>query len=390
VFYQGRTSSPGYHCPGSVLVDGRGSYCLRVGAGRIDQAVANSFLATVAPAGIEAAIAAETTLEDAHDAALKQWRLEAERARYEAERAERRYRAVEPENRLVARGLEAEWEKRLREQTAAEAELTRREQQRPRQLTDEERDNIRALGSDLNRVWTAPTTADRDRKELLGTLLDEVNVALDREQFLAHLTLRYRGGALTKLDVELRRQRIPPLRNDEETIDLVRRLAPHYPDAVIAAILNRQGKRSPRGERFIANKISSLRGYWKLPRFQKHAAPLDGECVTVAKVAENLGVASSTVHRWILDGFIVGEQLTPGAPWRIRMTDELRSKFVAEERLGYVPMIEATKRLGVSRQTVLQRVKRGELHAVHLARGKRKGLRIKVNEEHPGLFDQTS
>ncbi|HAZ08994.1 MAG TPA: recombinase family protein [Elusimicrobia bacterium] len=389
VHYEGKTSSPGYHCPGSVLVNGRGSYCLRVGAGRIDHAVADSFLATVAPAGIEAAMAAETTLEDAHDAALKQWRLEVERARYQAERAERRYRAVEPENRLVARGLEAEWEKSLHDKTAAEAELARREQQRPRQLTAEERDKIRALGSDLNRVWSAPTTTDRDRKELLGALIEEVNVAIERKKFLARLTLRYRGGAITKLDVELRHQRIPPLRNDEATIDLVRRLAPHYTDAVIAGILNRQGKRSPRGERFNANKISSLRGYWKLPRFQREAASLDGELATVEKAAEILGIAPGTVHRWILDGFIIGEQLTPGAPWRIRMTDDLRSKFVEEERPGYLPMIEVTKRLGVTRQTVLQRVKRGELHAVHLARGKRKGLRIKVNDEHPGLFGPT-
>ena len=390
VHYEGRASSPGYHCPGSVLVNGRGSFCLRVGAGRVDQAVADSFLTAVAPAGVEAAMAAETTLEAAHDAALKQWRLEAERSRYETERAERRYRAVEPENRLVARGLEAEWEKRLREQAAAEAELGRREQQRPRQLTGEERDKIRALGSNLNHVWSATTTTDRDRKELLGTLIEEVNIAVEREKFLAHLTLRYRGGVLSKFDVELRRQHIPTMRNDETTIDLARRLAPHYPDAVIAGILNRQGKRSPRGERFTANKISSLRNYWKLPRFRKQEPSLDGELVTVTKAAEILGIAPGTVHRWILDGFIVGEQLTQGAPWRIRMTAELRSKFIEEERPGYVSMIEATKRLGVTRQTVLQRVKRGDLHAVHLARGKRKGLRIKVNDEHPDLFGPTS
>ena len=85
-----------------------------------------------------------------------------------------------------------------------------------------------------------------------------------------------------------------------------------------------------------------------------------------------------------------GEQLTPGAPWRIRMTAELRARFVEQERPGYVPMIEATKMLGVSRQTVLQRVKRGELEAVHLCRGKRKGLRIKVIDQHAGLFDKLS
>ena len=128
-----------------------------------------------------------------------------ERARYEAERAERQYRAVEPENRLVARGLETEWEKRLRDLAAAEAELERRQQQRPRTLSPEEKTKIRALGSDLRQVWTAPTTTDRDRKELLRTLLEEVIVAVERAEHRAHLTLRWRGGELTEMDVPVPR-----------------------------------------------------------------------------------------------------------------------------------------------------------------------------------------
>ncbi len=80
----------------------------------------------------------------------------------------------------MARGLENEWEKRLRDLTAAEAELERRQQQRPRTLSREERARVRALGSDLRKVWTAPTTTDRDRKELLRTLLEDVIVAVDR------------------------------------------------------------------------------------------------------------------------------------------------------------------------------------------------------------------
>ena len=98
-----------------------------MGGAQIDEAVAQTFLATVTPAGIEAALGAEAALEQEHDAAVTQWRLAVERARYAADRAERRYRAVEPEHRLVARGLEAEWEQRLRDRTATETELARRE-----------------------------------------------------------------------------------------------------------------------------------------------------------------------------------------------------------------------------------------------------------------------
>jgi predicted site-specific integrase-resolvase len=110
--------------------------------------------------------------------------------------------------------------------------------------------------------------------------------------------------------------------------------------------------------------------------------------VPIRKAAEILGVYTSTIHRWLNDGFIAGEQVTPGAPWQIRITDELRSRFVEQAPPAYLPMVDATKKLGVSRQTVLQRVKRGELEAVLVTRGRRKGLRIKVVDAQTGLFHE--
>ena len=168
VHYQGRRGQtrPAYHCPGSVLVEGRGQWCLRVGGVQVDEAVTAALLAALTPAGVKAALAAAEALEQDHDAALSQWRLQLERARYEAERAERRYRQVEPEHRLVARGLERDWERALTALAEAEAELALRERQRPRTLTDTERQQLLALGSDLARVWSAPSTTDRDRKQL--------------------------------------------------------------------------------------------------------------------------------------------------------------------------------------------------------------------------------
>ena len=96
--------------------------------------------------------------------------------------------------------------------------------------------------------------------------------------------------------------------------------------------------------------------------------------------------APSTLHRWLQDGFIRGEQLTPGAPWQIRLTDELRACFTEEAPSGWLPMWDAMKVLGVSRQTVLQRVKRGQLRAVHVHRGRQPGLRIEVPATTPDLF----
>jgi DNA invertase Pin-like site-specific DNA recombinase len=385
--YRGRNSTPGYHCAGRTLVNGRGVWCLSVGGIQLDQAVAGAFVAALSPAGLQAAVAAAQQLEADHDAALAQWRLAVERARYQATKAERRYLAVDPDNRLVARGLERDWEAKLAALAAAEAELASRERRRPRTLTAAERAAIGALGGDLARVWSASTTTDRDRKELLRTLLEEVIVNVDRDAAQAHLTMRWRGGAISQLDVALPRSHPPKIRTDEDTIALVRRLAAHYPDAQIAGILNRQGRRSARGQRFTASIVQSLRHHWGIPRYQPPAESPQGEVVTITKAAELLGVVPSTVHRWLADGFIAGEQPTPGAPWQIRVTDQLRARFVEQAPEGWLPMLEATKALGVSRQTVLQRVKRGELRAVHVRIGRRKGLRIEVPTADGGLLD---
>jgi DNA invertase Pin-like site-specific DNA recombinase len=388
VHYQGRSGhrSPAYHCPSSQLAEGRGLWCLRVGGGQIDQAIASALLAALTPAGVKAALVAAESLEADHDAALAQWRLQLERAQYHADRAERRYRQVEPEHRLVSRGLERDWENALTQLHAAKAELELREHQHPRTLTAGEREGLLALGADLGRVWAAPTTTDRDRKQLLRTLIEEVILDVIREDRRATVTIRWKGDAITELVVPLPRHQ-PSIRTDEDTIALLTRLAVHYDDATIAGILNRQGRRSARGERFTAIIVGGLRRYRSIPAHKPTDQPPDGELLPIRRAADALGVAPSTLHRMLSDGFIAGEHDTPGAPWRIRVNDELRALFVEDEPAGYVPIVDAMRALGVSRQTVLQRVKRGELEAIHVRAGRRKGLRILVPHAETSLFD---
>jgi DNA invertase Pin-like site-specific DNA recombinase len=386
VYYSGRASSPGYFCTAKKIVDSHGYRCMRVGARQIDEAVTAAFLAALKPAALEASIKAAEQIESDHDATLTQFRHNVERARYGAQRAERRYLSVDPENRLVARGLEAEWEKCLKELKAAEEELAQREHAQPRSLTPDQRLAISSLSKDLPSVWSFPTTSDRDRKELLHTLLDEVLICIQRDKFNAHLTLRWHGGLLSEVDVPLPRQRQPTIRTDDDTVALLRRLAVLHSDAVIAGIFNVQQRKTARGLPFTANRVASLRTHWEIPRFDPAQQPKDGECMTVANAAKALGTAPSTLHRWLNEGFIGGEQITPAAPWRIRVNDELRARFVETAPEGYVPMVDAMRILGVTRQTVMQRVKRGELPAVLVHRGRRKGLRIKVPDALPGLI----
>jgi hypothetical protein len=251
------------------------------------------------------------------------------------------------------------------------------------------------LGRDLELVWSAPSTTDRDRKELFQLLLEDVLVLLSDDRTTAFVTMHWRGGATTELQVDMAYHVQPAKRTPEDTIDLLKRLTVHYPDDIIAGILNRQGRRTASGARFTANSVAGLRRYRGIPSYQPELCPSqEGELLPIAKAAKLLGIAASTLHRWLSDGFVPGEQLTPGAPWRIRMTDELHALFTDEAPPGWVGMLEATLALGVSRQTVLQRVKRGELRAIHLRSGRRKGLRIELphapNRPFGPLFDGVS
>ena len=99
-------------------------------------------------------------------------------------------------------------------------------------------------------------------------------------------------------------------------------------------------------------------------------------------------IGVSTVCRWLADGFIAGEQDAPGAPWRVRLTSELRAKVTGQAPDGWLPLRQAAAALGLARQTVLQKVQRGELAAVHVSHGRRSGLRIQVKADQPGLFEK--
>ena len=347
VHYQGRNASPGYHCSGQGPGKRR---VLPVHRRRTDRPGGlRGVLDAAQPGGLEAALRAAERIEADHDGALEQWRLAVERARYEAERA-RRYRAVEPENRLVARGLETEWEQRLSELEQARSEPNAASGA-DRALTTDERKAVLALGMDLPRVWEAPTTTARDKKELLRTLLDEVIVAAPRGGHTAHLTLRWRGGLLTELDIDRPQTRQPPIRTDEDTLELVRRLARHYRCG------DRRHPEPPRQEDRLRPPLHRHACREPAPqlRFDPATRSADGELVSIAS-GRALGDGALGPPPMDQRRIHCRRTAHAGAPWRIRITPELLA-CRRTDAAGYVPMQDATR----VAPTVLQRVKRGEL-----------------------------
>ena len=239
-------------------------------------------------------------------------------------------------------------------------------------------------------MFDADTTTPRERKQLVRAMLAEVAVTVHRDTRNADLKLCWEGGAITNLTVDLPRLGAPWRTTDVDTVELVRRLAVHYDDATIAAILARQHRRTGTGLTFTKARVGELRRIHRItaPRHAETPPDDDGDVVGIVTAAEQLGVGVGTVYRWLADGFIAGEQDTPGAPWRIRLNDELRAKVSEHAPDGWLPLNQAADALGVARQTVLNKVQRGELAAVHVRHGRRRGLRIQVKPEPTGLFDQ--
>jgi predicted DNA-binding transcriptional regulator AlpA len=179
---------------------------------------------------------------------------------------------------------------------------------------------------------------------------------------------------------------------DEATVALVRRLAEHYDDRTIAAILAKQKRRTATGLPFTRARVAILRAGHNIPVYQPSTPDVGAGCddvivVTITAAEQILGVARTTLYRWIRDGFVTAEQITPGAPWRIRIDQALRNRIQPEVPDGWLGLNEAATALGIARQTVLHKVQRGELQAVHVNRGRRKGLRIQVKPDQHGLFD---
>lgn len=244
--------------------------------------------------------------------------------------------------------------KALTSLAAAEAELVRRERRAPKPLTPQQQSQILQLGENLDIVFDAPSTTDRDRKELLGTLLADVTISIDRVAGRADLLLRWKGDAITELTVPIIARPQDRLRTDEDTIDLVRRLAVHYPDAQIAGILSRQKRLMATGLPFTAGRVQSLRHHWNIDRHQPPPlADGDDRVLTIVEAAEQLQLPAPTLHRWIAEGLIDADQLTPGAPGRIHLTEPIRALFVDQAPDGWLAMLEATHAHQLTRQTIM-------------------------------------
>ena len=197
--YSGRQGEwPEYRCSADQSQFG-GTDCQRVRALALDRQVEERFLEALRPDHLALALAALAQLEQEGRAESKQWELRLERARYQAKRAERQYQAVEPENRLVARSLEKQWEEQLRAVETVEKEYHAWKSSRFGTFTQADREAIVALGSDFPALWRAPTTTSAERKQMLRLVIREVIVDSKRVEGQVWVQINWQTGAQEQL-----------------------------------------------------------------------------------------------------------------------------------------------------------------------------------------------
>lgn len=229
--------------------------CQRVPGQPVDKVVAQAALAALTPAQIELSLAVMQEMERQQAQLCKQWELKLEGARYAARLAQRRYEQVDPENRLVARSLEREWEARLCEIGPLEAEFARQQGQPFLALNAHQRQQLASLVQDLPKVWHAETTSWTERKSLLQLLVADVTLTYQETDILAQI--RWHTSKLDTLSVPLPSRGAPLV--PKAVVERVRTLSQIYTDAQIADELNQDDIQTPQGKPFTARRVQGLR-----------------------------------------------------------------------------------------------------------------------------------
>jgi hypothetical protein len=295
--------------------------CMNLRCDLLDAAISEQVLQALQPREVELAMEALKHLEVRDQAILHQWQMRLERAQYEAALAERRYKEVDPSNRLVAGTLEKRWNDALVQLEELRQQYAEVERKEARVATPEQKAKVLGLVRDFPRLWNAPSTAAKDRKRMLRLLIKEITVEKRLEPKQAILHIRWQGGACSDVVVDLPRPIADQRRYPNAIVEHVRTLAQRLPDAQIAEQMNRDGHRNTSGKLFTQKMIGWIRWRYQIPSAQLKRP----DELTVRQVAERFAVSIGVVHYWIGRAVISARRLHPRAPYWITI-DKTKEK----------------------------------------------------------------
>jgi excisionase family DNA binding protein len=318
-----------YQCSGYIQNRDQVS-CVMFGGLRADRLVSEQLLQCLAPLGLGAAMEAIEVLQGASDDRVQQKHLALERARYEVTHARRQYDAVDPENRLVTSELERRWNQALTTESQLEAELILLQEARERPLSEAQKRELLEFARDLPRLWDDPRSSSSEyKKRLLRIALKEIIATCEGETI--RLVLHWQGGDHTQVEFQKLRSGKHRYAADKELVDIVGTLARIEPDVRIAAILNRNQRRTAHGQVWTAARICSLRNYHEIPAYCEGEREARKE-MFVGEASDLLGVTSTTVLRLIQLKKLPATQACVGAPWIMRRADVERCKAERDTR----------------------------------------------------------
>jgi DNA invertase Pin-like site-specific DNA recombinase len=293
--------APYYQCT-EALVRRAGKLCQSVRGQAIDARISDLLLETVAPTALEIALAVHEEIAARIDQAETVRRTELERARYEAELARRRYLKVDPDNRLVADALEADWNALLRRLDTLQCEHEQQRKADAHLLDDEARDRILALARDFPRVWNDPRTSPLERKRMVALLIEDVTLLVAAK---VTVNVRWRGGQTTTFSVE-RPKPIALIRKTRpEVVAAIDELLDTCTDAEVAQQLNEMGYCNWKQQPFTDKKVRGVRyAYGLKSRYERLRSR---GLLTGVEMALQLGVSTVTVHQWGRSGLLARE-----------------------------------------------------------------------------------
>lgn len=361
-----------------------GGYCQVLGEKRVAESIVPLLLQALQPAAVEVALRALQGLEQERAKMSTHWDQCIERAEYEALLARQRYEQVDPANRLVAAELERRWNDAIEAVTRVRQQAAEQAGKLPRDLSEQDRDRVRTMAANLERIWTAPTTTVRDRKRLLRAAVERVVITSADET--VRVQVEWKGGELTELSQKRPRRGQQGHVTDAEVVELVRLLARELDDMQIARVLHRRGLKTATGLTFTKRHVQSIRAAHQIDCPARRPVATE-QTFTAEQAAHELGVSSTTIYQWLSAGLLRGRQIAPGAPWRIVVDQQARDRLTGKQAPeGWVDLQEAAARLAVSKQTVITWVKQGKLKAVRVTHGRRTGWRFCVDS--PNLVRQ--
>lgn len=280
--------------------------CRGVRASAIDALITQQVLAALEPAALELSIRAGEDIQEERERHARHWEQRQERARYEVRQAERCYRAVDPENRLVARTLEQQWEQALQQQRQLDEEHDRFVQQTPPVLSSAERDRVQALASDLPALWHAPATLAQDRKTIVRCLIDRVVIDVQGDTEYVDVAIHWAGGFVSQHQVIRPVSEYGQLRDFDHLAKRIRELhAAGYTSTKITEQINQEGFRSPRKRASYGKVvIRQLMGHLGLAGETPETIALGPDEWWERELAEELRVPRTTLHWWVLRGWV--------------------------------------------------------------------------------------